>query len=106
MSNNRLNRPTNWWSDFAQQPQQPQNATWVNAQGQTCQVVCTGGSETPQQPLPPIVGMRLDFARIFFPNIRVVEQDGNPLPVTMDYRPDRINVATSDGIITRVVNFG
>ena len=31
--------------------------------------------------------------------LRVVEQDGTPLPATKDYRPGRINAVTQDGII-------
>ena len=41
---------------------------------------------------------------------RVVEQDGVSLPVTMDYNPNRVNVAvTGEGdtaIVTSIVNVG
>jgi hypothetical protein len=100
-----MSNRTNWWADFVNQQNVNANAaSWTNAQGQTCRVVCSSGPEQPQ--LPPLVGMRLDFARLIYPNIRIVEQDGNPLPTTMDYQPDRLNVAVSNGIISRVVNFG
>lgn len=32
---------------------------------------------------------------------RVVEVDGEPKPVTMDYRPDRINLTLVDGKVTK-----
>ena len=31
--------------------------------------------------------------------LRVVERDGNPLPMTMDYRPGRINATVENGLI-------
>lgn len=33
---------------------------------------------------------------------RVVERDGESLPVTMDYRPGRINASVDNGVITSV----
>lgn len=33
---------------------------------------------------------------------RVIEIDGQPLPATMDYRPDRLNFAIKDGKVIRV----
>jgi hypothetical protein len=42
--------------------------------------------------------------------VRVVEQDGVPLAVTMDYNPSRVNVAVEgegdQGIVTRIDNVG
>lgn len=38
--------------------------------------------------------------------VRVVERDGQPLPATMDYRVDRINVAVTSGIVTGCVSNG
>jgi hypothetical protein len=35
--------------------------------------------------------------------IRVVERDGEPIPGTADYQPDRINVAVERRRVTRVV---
>lgn len=33
---------------------------------------------------------------------RVIELDGQGLPATMDYRPERLNFAVKDGVITKV----
>ncbi len=33
---------------------------------------------------------------------RVIEIDGNPLPVTMDMRPDRLNFVVKKGVVTAV----
>ena len=33
-------------------------------------------------------------------SFRLVERDGQPLPVTKDYRPGRINATMNDGVIT------
>ena len=33
---------------------------------------------------------------------RVVERDGEPFPVTMDFLPDRLNFKIKDGVITAV----
>jgi hypothetical protein len=38
--------------------------------------------------------------------VRVVEKDGEGLMVTMDYNPDRVNVAVAHGKIVRFVNNG
>jgi hypothetical protein len=38
--------------------------------------------------------------------IRVVVEDGKPLAVTQDYRPDRVNVAVKDGKVTKVESIG
>lgn len=38
--------------------------------------------------------------------VRVVERDGQPLPTTMDYRIERINVAVQSGVVTGCVNYG
>ena len=35
---------------------------------------------------------------------RVVERDGEPLPATMDYRPERLNFKVKDGKVTAVNN--
>lgn len=37
---------------------------------------------------------------------RVVRRDGEDLPMTMDYRPDRVNVAVEDGVVTEIVSIG
>ena len=38
--------------------------------------------------------------------VRVIERDGQPLPMTMDYREDRVNVAVADGRVTAVHSRG
>ncbi len=38
--------------------------------------------------------------------VRPTRVDGQPTVCTRDYRLDRINVETLDGIITKVTNFG
>lgn len=35
-------------------------------------------------------------------DLRVVERDGEPLAVTQDFRPDRVNVVVKDGDVTRI----
>jgi hypothetical protein len=39
-------------------------------------------------------------------SVREVIRDGEGLAVTEDYRPDRVNVATRDGDVTRIVSIG
>lgn len=39
-------------------------------------------------------------------SIRVVEQDGQGLMATMDFRPERLNVAIAGGNIVRLINLG
>jgi hypothetical protein len=38
--------------------------------------------------------------------LRVVRADGEDQPVTLDLRPNRVNVEVTDGVITAVVNIG
>ena len=38
--------------------------------------------------------------------VRVVERDGQPLPMTMDYRPDRVNVVVAAGVVAGVHSMG
>jgi hypothetical protein len=38
--------------------------------------------------------------------LRVVNRDGEDLPVTMDLRPNRVNVAVIDGEVTEVLSIG
>lgn len=38
--------------------------------------------------------------------LRVIREDGVDQPATMDLRPDRINVAVVDGIVTEIISFG
>jgi hypothetical protein len=39
-------------------------------------------------------------------SVREVERDGESLAVTEDFRPDRVNVATENGEVTRIVSLG
>ena len=38
--------------------------------------------------------------------LRVVRRDGEDLPVTMDLRPNRVNVEVTDGEVTAIVSIG
>jgi hypothetical protein len=38
--------------------------------------------------------------------LRVVQRDGEELPMTMDLRPNRVNVEVTDGEVTAIVNTG
>jgi hypothetical protein len=38
--------------------------------------------------------------------LRVVHRDGEDLPVTLDLRPNRVNVEVTDGEVTAIVNIG
>jgi hypothetical protein len=38
--------------------------------------------------------------------VRVIERDGQPLPMTMDFRADRMNVVVADGRVTAVHSRG
>ena len=63
----------------------------------------TGGPDP--VPLPDVVGLRTRQAieRLVEAGFgaRVVERDGVSLPVTMDYRPDRVNLSVADDIVVR-----
>jgi hypothetical protein len=63
----------------------------------------TGGPDP--VPLPDVVGLRTRQAieRLVDAGFgaRVVERDGVSLPVTMDYRPDRVNLSVADDIVVR-----
>lgn len=39
-------------------------------------------------------------------SVRAVELDGKPQAATMDFREDRVNVAISDGRVTKVLSIG
>jgi len=38
--------------------------------------------------------------------MREVIKDGKPLAATQDYRPDRVNVATENGQVTKIIDLG
>ena len=52
-----------------------------------------------------LIGMTVEEAKQIYRKIRVVKEDGVSLCVTEDFRMDRLNVATSGGIITELVGF-
>lgn len=84
------------------------NQTFTDRQGRRCRVVC-------ENPRPHdqrldrisrlIIGRNINDARRIYPNIRVVKRNGQDVPTTMDYRPDRINVETRNNIVVRVNGF-
>lgn len=71
-----------------------------------CEPMMTG-PQTPPNPAYPntLVGLPLGTAQAIAEGARiphrVTERDGQLLPRTMDYRPERLNFAMADG---RVVN--
>ena len=38
--------------------------------------------------------------------LRVVRRDGEDLPATLDFRPNRVNVEVTDGEVTAIVSTG
>ena len=58
----------------------------------------------------PFLGLPLaDFtarAEELGASVRVVEQDGEQLPATMDYSPSRINVSMTGDVVVGIVNVG
>jgi hypothetical protein len=38
--------------------------------------------------------------------VRVVRRDGEDLPMTLDFRPNRVNVEVTDGEITAIISIG
>jgi len=80
--------------------------TFIDRFGRKCHVVCEPQKNHHQRPNPNnLIGMPINRARQYYPNIRVVIQDGNHLMVTQDFRKDRLNVETQRGIITRTLGF-
>lgn len=54
-----------------------------------------------------IIGMDIERAKKTVHNpIRAVIIDGESQMVTMDYRPNRLNVETNDGKIIKIINCG
>jgi hypothetical protein len=64
--------------------------------GRRCKITC----DRPRR--VNLIGMRLEDAKRIHPNLRVVVNNNQRLPTTMDYRYDRVNVVVHDGIITRI----
>lgn len=86
----------------------PTHSTYRDRDGRICTVTCSLPPRPRPHPRPrqSLIGLTVDQARRYYNNIRVVIADGNHLPVTQDYRPDRINVETRNGIIIRIVSRG
>lgn len=61
-------------------------------------------------PLEQYVGSTLDEfmaqAKALGASVRVGEQDGEPLAVTMDYSPDRVNVAVKGDVVVSILGVG
>ena len=57
-----------------------------------------------------LIGMTIESARVVLEKngmkIRAVKQNGRGSIVTMDYRPERLNVATVNGVITEILKLG
>ncbi len=99
------------------------NAYFRDSMGRRCRIVCDPPHQNrpprprPPQPRPPHVGQDIgQFARALlgrhiteaqriYPNTRVVRANGRDLPVTNDFRQDRINVETRNGIVVRIDGF-
>lgn len=85
--------------------------SYTDNYGRRCRIVCDSSPRPPHQPPNPSHISRLILyktmyqALIIYPNIREYIKDGVRLIVTQEYRPDRINVATRNGIIVRIVGF-
>lgn len=55
----------------------------------------------------PLIGLKLEEAIMLSGlTIRPMCENGEMLIGTCDYRPDRVNVATVDGIITEILGLG
>jgi len=84
---------------------------FVDQRGRTCRVVCdqSSGSGMPKSELRRIsqmmIGLSLHQARRIYPNVREVQRNGQQLPTTNDFNPNRINVATWNGRINRIEGF-
>lgn len=78
--------------------------------GLRCHLVCEPMYPRPYPRNPRriarfLLGKTLDEAYQIYSNIRVVIRNGERLIITQDYDEDRINVATRNDIITRIVGF-
>lgn len=66
----------------------------------------------PEEPMPPLgadsplVGLQELEVRELYPLVRLVEVDGEPLQVTMDLLPGRINLAVADGVVVGATTEG
>lgn len=49
-----------------------------------------------------LIGMTEDAAYSAYEKVRVIEEDGEHYFVTMDFKPERVNVIIEKGIITKI----
>jgi len=73
-----------------------------------CRIVCDQNDRYPRDLRTIariIINRSLPAAQQIYQNIRVVIRDGQRLVVTQDFRRDRINVETRNGIVIRVLGF-
>ena len=91
----------------------PNHPGIINNNGQRCYMVCDPpyprrdprALPDPKQISRSLIGRPVVSARQIYPFIRVVQQDNRPLAVTHDYRPNRINVETRNGVISKIAGF-
>ncbi|BCS83425.1 hypothetical protein QLL95_gp0698 [Cotonvirus japonicus] len=98
----------------------PVNTYFNDSRGRRCRIICDPIHQRPphrpphrpsHRPLTPeqaanvIHGRHINDARRIYPNVRVTRANGRDLPTTMDFRPDRINVATRNNVITEIIGF-
>lgn len=64
----------------------------------------TAGKDAASTDLKALVGLSESEARARAEGdgyvVRVIFRDGEPLPATKDFRPDRVNLAVEDGVVT------
>ena len=62
-------------------------------------------NENLRQSATKMVGRTIGEAKNIYPFVRVAKQDGVPLFLTMDMNPNRINVETEEGKITKISGY-
>ena len=71
-----------------------------------CRLVCDNDQEQKLHNIAArIIGLTLQQARSIYPNVREVIRNGQPLVITQEYNPNRINVETKNGKIIRFTWF-
>lgn len=79
---------------------------FFNRYGRRCRLVCDPlPTENLRRIARMIMGRTIQQALLIYPNIRVVVKDGRPLPITQDYRSNRINVEVFRNVIARIIGF-
>lgn len=95
-------------SQFRPRPNRPTETVFIDQFGRRCRTICEARPRDRgnlRQISRLLIGKHITEARRIYPNIRVVIRDGVDLPTTLDYRPERINVETRNGIIIRILGF-